>query len=397
MFHTKKLNLLLEQIHAVQYNEVVLLNILRKCSNHELLTAGVESARLWKAVAAVLQSCGDASAERYEQKSDKLLVAQHSGPMPRLFSALPAELRLAVLEMLNVCDLMAVAATCKFLHSLCNTVLDRHMDHAFRPFGLYWRSLRFVLTVTSSLITGFFAYHLAFLGTQFSQCLCVDVYVQGTSQAEHFSAFLEARNSEEHWGGDIYKTIAMEQLDPEGTVFMIVLHYCTWEPPAVVADQKLSCLFTWLSGSCLFIGYPALSLERLSIVSHSRVRLDSNERRQAFEQLKADARRSHCITLIPYHVNRDQHCGSSLTCPSVFRSSCDDMGFRVNFRDGAWVQDAATWWQNRVVHWNLGRMGCTPDREGIIFKVTSTTPPSRNIPRTIYLERLENALKDSTV
>ncbi|KAF8193077.1 hypothetical protein K438DRAFT_1969561 [Mycena galopus ATCC 62051] len=398
MFRGKQLERLLCRTFAVQHDRDELLGLLRRYNDEELFSAAIENATLWRAAELVLHERTRA-ADPSRAIQFRLLNASLCGPTRPYFYALPHELRLTVLELLNLRDLQAMAATCRFIRSLCDRVLEKFMEQVFRPYNLSWQNVRFMLTVTGSVVSGLFAFHLAFLHLHkdvLSRCRRMDIYVSGAVQAAGVELFLGFAggftDAVQKPSPQVLETVIMCQRGGHGEGARIDVHRCRETPLVAVLWQPLTCLHTWMSGSGLFVGYPDLSLDHKSMVSHSLAPLRSEDDVSALSILVSPVI-ADGVELIPYHIHGWEDCGTSATCPSVLRTSADALSFHAMFRAPGPVQRASPWWGGHVVHWNLGSMDCSNDRDSFRFTVASieTSPEDRG-KQSDYVDKLQGAL-----
>ncbi|KAF8183535.1 hypothetical protein K438DRAFT_1766824 [Mycena galopus ATCC 62051] len=247
--------------------------------------------------------------------------------------------------------------TCKFFLRLCNASVDRFMKNAFRSYGLCWYSVRFALTVTGGVISGFFGFYLAFMrGHEAPHSLQLDVFISGAVQCAGFEHFLELAgdfiqvksltfmqtNVVRNPSAQILETVVMERRGLNGDNARVDVHHCSDTPLTAVFWQPLTCLHTWMSGAEIFIAYPDMTFARRTMVSDTLLPLDFVDAHSIL----------HGVDTVTYHGDSIDACGSSRPCLPVFRHSADSMCFHMAFSTPGCVRDATAWWSGRVIQWN---------------------------------------------
>ncbi|KAF8217219.1 hypothetical protein K438DRAFT_1954068 [Mycena galopus ATCC 62051] len=238
-------------------------HILESCEGRELFMVGIENKRLW-------QTCFQILRDR-KGNGPPWLPAVAAVAMPIL--PLPFEIHLEILELLDVRDLTSLRQTCRFFWSLCTRLLEGILNRFFSRFGLDAASVRFMLTQTDSLLSGYFAFHLARMNRScLKQTRTLEVFVCGDVNAVSVEQFFAASAGFTRASVDnkpAYRGILQSvhlRRDVLGAVSTgIVLHYCRRNPRADVFNQPLTCLHTWMSGSGIFVAYADLTLRSETI------------------------------------------------------------------------------------------------------------------------------------
>ncbi|KAF8119754.1 hypothetical protein K438DRAFT_2006473 [Mycena galopus ATCC 62051] len=340
-----RLERLLLRAIGFQHDTAELFPLLRRCSDEELFSIAIENSTLWDASSVLLAERTEIAIYRWDPK---LTLSEFTDRDLKLVGllGLPAELVLVILEMLDLKGLRAMAGTCKHFYGLCNAVLDEAMTSAFNPYGLSWHAVRFALTITGGVISGYFAFCLAFVDNAL-----------GLNDSWNWPWFHPAaiRNS----SAQVLETIAMQRRRLDGTVACIDVHRCADTPLTAVFWQPLTCYHTWMSGAGIFIAYPDHTFARRTMGAHAIEPPGS---------ANADAA-LYGLDVISYHADGLASCGSSATCPSVIRNSADSMCFRMAFSTPGCVRDGTTWWCRHVVQWTLGSDGCTKSTPWVSFNV----------------------------
>ncbi|KAJ7221813.1 hypothetical protein B0H12DRAFT_1078332 [Mycena haematopus] len=303
----------------------------------------------------------------------------------------------------NVRDLCKLSATCAFFRKECMLVFDARMRRAFEIFDLNWLEVRFALTQCHAIISGWFIYHLVRM--EFSQLMrvtTIDSYVRKGSDADLLGEFLEVATAYEKvervFDSGVYKNYGVLDTvfyDHSLHPFTITVHRCWEEPRVTVMRGPITCLFSWMCGKGIFIGYPDLTLEGRAIVSHTHVPLRSSSHKQHLLGLELTAA-MHGVVLTTFHEGRTsfptrESCALSLTCPAQSRNSFDSLSFQTIFDNCGWHRGIDRQTIDCDVYWTLGAMDCCVEKSGISFnaeelaKTDRKNTDGRSIYRSFYI------------
>lgn len=161
------------------------------------------------------------------------------------------------------------------------------------------------------------------------------------------------------------------------TNFKIRVHSCIGQSRMAVLRGPLTCNFAWMCGKGVFLAYPGLTLDGLSMLSHANVPLRNDEDCHALAALMAAANH-HDISVVCFHHDRRPRslfpsysdCDFSMTCPARRRNTFDSLSFQVMFRSTGWHRGV---WRRELkwdLYWMLGAMGCAVENRGLEFELS---------------------------
>ncbi|KAJ7083507.1 hypothetical protein C8R43DRAFT_1142696 [Mycena crocata] len=255
----------------------------------------------------------------------------------------PLDLRREILQYLDIRDIQAMAATCKFYRHFFGNIQKDFMLRTFADWGLNWMSFKWMLLHTDSLISGFAANRFLFpLSEHHAVCNIVDVYIWArclpaiTRYIQVATQFTETGH-ETHPHHMISQTVKFTHANRTRYPAIIAVHVCSKENPrAAVFRQPLSACFTYLSAQGVRLTYANFTLAGLSLPNHDYICLDSADDIAELKKIDVLAS-SHQIQIRKFHFDK-----SELSCPSA----------RVWGLEEEFVQELYG------VVWCLGSMGC---------------------------------------
>ncbi|KAK6974294.1 hypothetical protein R3P38DRAFT_3239592 [Favolaschia claudopus] len=363
---------LVKEILAAGDNLVEIRALLDDRSDRELFHVGIQNEKLWREVSSIIkQDVG--STLRYLPLRSTLLhisspfreiyhpVGKHpSTLLGHLFGQLPMELKIAFIHHLNIRDLDALGDSCEFYRQEADLVIRKYFVDVFESKSLCWESFRFMLSQAYGFVTGYFAYHMSFLSRHrayIDNCHELLVYAADGDSVEKFlktttgyrTTKRYALNDEEDADEEIIMHLG------EDISFSIRIRCCADDPLSYIFTQKTTNLFNWIGGEEIYVGYPSLTFDNRSILSHADNPLtNADDVRELVEVVRMNSRRGS--KLLNYHCSDPAY--TALTCPSIMRSTLDDVGFYHPFNSPRWGHRQPVTTKYGVM-WCLGAMECT--------------------------------------
>ncbi|KAJ7185072.1 hypothetical protein B0H12DRAFT_1083250 [Mycena haematopus] len=200
---------------------------------------------------------------------------------------------------------------------------------------------RYMLTQTDAIVSGFFVVELVRMNSRTKPSIdCMDLYVTGDTGTRLVGRYLEMADYKKlRWElSDMPYVHATTTYAHWHTNFKIRVHSCIGQSRMAVLRGPLTCNFAWMCGKGVFLAYPGLTLDGLSMLSHANVPLRNDEDCHALAALMAAANH-HDISVV------------------MFRST--------GWHRGVWRRELK--WD---LYWMLGAMGCAVENRGLEFELS---------------------------
>ncbi|KAJ7259115.1 hypothetical protein B0H12DRAFT_1232101 [Mycena haematopus] len=301
-----------------------------------------------------------------------------TGPFTNI-TALPLELLRRIMKLFDLRGLCSLASTCRFFHIECTSIVNQHMESAFIRVGLSWISFRFMLSQTGAVLSGFFLYHLIqFDDTTDKAVTSMDLYVREGSSRSLLVKYLSVATGYTRDRKICAPSLGIESSEyfrVPGLATELAVHTCNEEPRETVIRAPLTCLFNWMCGKGIFVGYPDLTFDESALVSHQALPLRGASYQIAAALELRDRAQDHRVTIRRYHSGDNLYssppCSPPFDCPSAHRNSFDTQSFQMIFNHTGWHRNAGRQEVDVDVFWVLGSMDCDVANTGIRFDVRS--------------------------
>ncbi|KAJ7218934.1 hypothetical protein C8J57DRAFT_1254636 [Mycena rebaudengoi] len=270
-----------------------------------------------------------------------------------LFS-LPIELIAEVACCLGLKDLVALAATCKSLHSIVYLHLDLGAHRFTSLYDLDSQEFRFELTMCSALTTGMATTMslLPFdrLANRRPNCDLL-VYV-------HHTAIKSLEKYMEH-GTSYTKSIEtdIDLYTPPPRSNMAFVHS---NPKKSFVKKRRPICMSFMSGRGAFTAYADTTFRSLALPNPDFLPLDSSSHIQQGSRISAVMARVD-FSMIDPHSDPSHLCGSHACCPSTLRTTTDSGTFYFRFLHAVLGRDNGNGIrraQSTGASWCLGGIGC---------------------------------------
>ncbi|KAJ7512190.1 hypothetical protein B0H11DRAFT_1898691 [Mycena galericulata] len=201
-----------------------------------------------------------------------------------LDSKLPLEIHLETLQEMDLRSLSAMVSTCAVMHAEANRLIEAHMLRCFRTMDLDWYSLRFMMALTDSMVSGLWALRMLFpnreIPTEPTQML--EIFVKSLAEHTVLRYFAVATDWERvpgetpHSISDaVEKTISLVHKDLHRFPENILVHICRNDPIFAIYRQPLTVMMIVMSDSGVHVPYADLTFNDESIVNHEFIDLTS--------------------------------------------------------------------------------------------------------------------------
>ncbi|KAJ7032835.1 hypothetical protein C8F04DRAFT_1184537 [Mycena alexandri] len=349
----------IEQVAAIPGSSNVLSKLIAQYDDDQLFKIALQTQVLWTIISNELhgQTVQPKHAERFLETHGSTGLA-----------VLSAEVVIRILNFMDVQDLMLVARTCKFYHKEANAKIEKEMVNFFKRRDLKWDEVRFMLSHTSSLISGLSATQAAFMSNHrgSGEAKTLDIFTDGVKYRSIFQFLTVATPYSKgitHLtpSDRVRRTIEFKHSDPDRYPFTIAVHICHAEDPRqIVFRQKHSALFVTISGEGFWIADSAHTLNGITFAHPTFMKLQGNAGIDEFKRLARELETEHGITFGAFHQMPlgAVQCGKDLSCPTTIRTSEDGYAFFGHFHRRPLGLKPVS--RNILVGaiWALGSVGC---------------------------------------